>query len=114
MMVEVCMSCDKEKSKDFNKEVTATNNDTVDTAVLDPAVIAIDNEDVMFKDNVDLLDMTGNQVDLDLIEQYNQVQLLGRNTQIDERSWSILCNMEKHFGLQTKVMNHVSKHVNND
>ena len=129
MLVEVCMSCNEEESEDFDENVfnnnnmatnndTAdmiANNDTADTAVLDPAAVAINNEDVMFADNAHLLGMTSNQVNLDLIVQYNTAQLLGSNTtRIVERRWCMLCNTEKHFSLlqtKAKVINHVPKHV---
>ena len=77
MMVEVRMSCDEVEHENFyegvednntadtgaNDDTADANNDTAHTFVPDPAVIAVSHEDLMFLENMNLIDITGDQVD---------------------------------------------------
>ena len=115
MMVEVRVNSDETESVNFYEEVHEEVNGTdTDSTYVDPAVQAIDAEDAVFENNADLLNMAGDNVDVELMKKYKAAQLLGRKIRIVERRWKTLSNTEEHFRLQSSVMNHVANHVRDE
>ena len=106
------MENDEDESNNFYDVVQDDDDD--DDDVIDAAVAAIDKEDELFANNADKLDINGDTIDLELLEQYKTAQLLGRKTRIVEQRWRSLCDHKTHTRLQNAASNHLFGHIDDE
>ena len=109
MMVAERIKRDEEESDNFYETVASKDPTHVgyipEEVVVDPAVEAIAEEDSMFEDCADTLDLDNDVVDLDLQERLRRAKSLPLRLRYAQWRWGQLTDVEEHARLQNAVKN---------